>query len=107
MTMSRNRIYSSRHQGCRGGPKCRHCTWDTMHVAVDGPHAKYTKGHRGNYNRDIDRAIDDFLATLKLEARRLLRNRCPATVSLDIQLNLGPPRIGLPRAVHRSPRAAR
>ena len=72
MTTSRNRIYSSRHRGCRGGPKCRHCTWDTMHLAVDGPHAKYTKGHRGNYNRDIDHAIDDFLATLKLEAGQLL-----------------------------------
>jgi len=82
MTMSRNRIYSSRHRGCRGGPKCRHCTWDTMHVAVDGPHAKYTKGHRGNYNRNIDRAIDDFLATLKLEARRLLRDRAQATPAL-------------------------
>jgi len=53
-----------------------------MHVAVDGPHAKYTKGHRGNYNRDIDRAIDDFLATLKLEARRLLRDHAQATAAL-------------------------
>jgi hypothetical protein len=53
-----------------------------MHVAVDGPHAKYTKGHRGNYNRNIDRAIDDFLATLKLEARRLLRDRAQTTAAL-------------------------
>jgi hypothetical protein len=55
-------------RGCPRGAKCRHCTWDSLHITVDGPHPKYTKGHRGDYNGDIDRAIDDFLATLKREA---------------------------------------
>ena len=32
-----------------------------------------TSIHRGQYRGDIDGAIDDFLATLKREARRLLR----------------------------------
>jgi hypothetical protein len=41
-----------------------------------------TKGHRGDYNGDIDRAIDDFLATLKLEARRQLRDCAQATPAL-------------------------
>lgn len=82
MRMTRKRTYLNRHRGCRGGPKCRHCTWDSMHINVDGPHAKYTKGHRGHYNGDIDGAIDDFLATLKLEARRLLRDCAQATPAL-------------------------
>jgi hypothetical protein len=30
---------------CRGR-KCRSCTWDSVHITVDGPHARYTKGHR-------------------------------------------------------------
>ena len=64
--------YLKAHQGCAGGPKCRHCTWDTVHISVDGPHAKYIKGHRGQYRGDIDGAIDDFLATLKRDARQLL-----------------------------------
>jgi hypothetical protein len=69
-------------RGCPRGPKCRHCTWDSMHITVDGPHPKYTKGHRGDYNGDIDRAIDDFLETLKLEARRQLRDSAQATPAL-------------------------
>ena len=69
-------------RGCPRGPKCRHCTWDSMHITLDGPHPKYTKGHRGDYNGDIDRAIDDFLATLKLEARRQLRDCAQATPAL-------------------------
>ena len=69
-------------RGCPRGPKCRHCIWDSMHITVDGPHPKYTKGHRGHYNSDIDRAIDDFLATLKLEARRLLRDGAQAAPAL-------------------------
>jgi len=44
-----------------------------VHISVDGPHAKYIKGHRGQYRGDIDSAIDDFLTTLKLDARQLLR----------------------------------
>jgi hypothetical protein len=48
------------------------CTWDTLHISACGPHAKYIRGHRGQYLGDIEGAIDDFLATLKLEARRLL-----------------------------------
>ena len=82
MTTSNNHVYSSRNRGCPDGSKCRQCTWDTMYIAVDGPHPKYTKGHRGDYNRAIDRVLDDFLATLKLEARRLFRDRAQATPAL-------------------------
>ena len=73
MTAKRKIKYLNAHRGCPGGPKCRHCTWDSLHISVEGPHAKYIKGHRGQYRGDIDGAIDDFLATLKLNARQLLR----------------------------------
>ena len=63
-----------------------------MHINVDGPHARYTKGHRGQYNGDIDGAIDDFLVVLKGEARRLLR-KCaedtPALREFPLRLRLG------------------
>lgn len=38
--------YLNAHRGCPGGPKCWHCTWDSLHISVDGPHAKYIKGHQ-------------------------------------------------------------
>lgn len=59
------------HRGCRGGPNCHHCTWDSLHICVLGVQAKYIKGHRGQYRGDIDGAIDDFVSTLKVVARRL------------------------------------
>src|SRR5215813_1849460 len=77
------RKYSSAHHGCPGGPKCRHCTWDGVHISVDGPHAKYIKGHRGQYRGDIDAAIDDFIATLKRDARQLLREYSKITPVLS------------------------
>ena len=73
MAAKRKTKYLNAHRGCPGGPKCHHCTWDSLHICVLGSHAKYIKHHRGQYRGDIDGAIDDFLATLKLEARRLLR----------------------------------
>ena len=77
------------HPRCRGR-KCRSCTWDSMHINVDGPHARYTKGHRGQYNGDIDGAIDDFLVVLKSEARRLLRKCAEDTPALrEFHLDFG------------------
>jgi hypothetical protein len=73
MAANKKRKYPNAHRGCPGGPKCRHCTWDSVHISVDGPHAKYIKGDRGEYRGDIDAAIDDFIATLKLDVRQLLR----------------------------------
>jgi hypothetical protein len=70
-----------RHPYCRGR-KCRSCTWDSLHITVDGPHPRYTKGHRGFYNGDIDAAIDDFLTVLKGESRRLLRDCAAQTPAL-------------------------
>jgi hypothetical protein len=58
-----------------------------MHISVDGPHPRYTKGHRGFYNGDIDACIDDFLVVLKGEARRLLRECAEQTPALK-QFNL-------------------
>jgi hypothetical protein len=72
MAMKKKTKYLNAHPGCHRGPKCRHCTWDTFHISVSGAHAKCIRGHRGQYRGDTDGAIDDFLATLKLEARRLL-----------------------------------
>jgi len=74
--------YANAHRGCRGGPKCHHCTWDSLHICVLGVQAKYIKGHRGQYRGDIDGAIDDFVATLKFEARRLLRDCAKQTPAL-------------------------
>jgi hypothetical protein len=54
---------------------------------VDGPHVRYTKGHRGFYNGDIDGAIDDFLASLKVQARHLLKDCAEQTPALK-QFNL-------------------
>jgi hypothetical protein len=79
----RKREYFSAHQGCPGGPKCRHCTWGSAHISVDGPHAKYIKAHRGQYRGDIDGSIDDFLATLKRDARQLLREYAKITPILS------------------------
>ena len=77
------------HPRCRGR-KCRSCTWDSMHINVDGPHARYTKGHRGQYNGDIDRAIDGFLVVLKSKARRLLRECAEDTPALrEFHLDFG------------------
>lgn len=78
----REKKYVNAHRGCPGGPKCRHCTWDSLHISVEGPHAKYLKGHRGHYRGDIDGAIDDFLAALKLDARRLLLERAKEVPAL-------------------------
>ena len=83
MAANKKRRYLSTHQGCPGGPRCRHCTWDSVHISVDGPHAKYIKGHRGQFRGDIDGAIDDFLATLKRDARRLLRECAKVTPVLS------------------------
>jgi hypothetical protein len=74
MVAKRKTKYLNAHRGCSGGPKRHHCTWDSLHVSILGPHAKYIKGHRGQYRGDIDGAIDDFLATLKVVTRRLLRD---------------------------------
>jgi hypothetical protein len=74
------------HPYCRGR-KCRSVTWDSLHISIDGPHARYTKGHRGFYNGDIDGCIDDFLVVLKCEARRLLRECAKQTPALK-QFNL-------------------
>jgi len=41
LASNKKRKYLSAHQGCPGGPRCRHCTWDSVHISVDGPHAKY------------------------------------------------------------------
>jgi hypothetical protein len=60
---------------------------DSLHISIDGPHARYTKGHRGFYNGDIDGCIDDFLVVLKCEARRLLRECAKQTPALK-QFNL-------------------
>jgi hypothetical protein len=83
MATKKKTKYLNAHPGCQGGPKCRHCTWDTLHISVCGPHAKYIRGHRGQYRGDIDGAIDDFLVTLKLEARRLLRECAKETPALQ------------------------
>lgn len=82
MATNKKRKYLNAHQGCPGGPKCHHCTWDSVHISVDGPQAKYIKGNRGQYRGDIDGAIDDFLATLKLDARELLRECAKKTPAL-------------------------
>jgi hypothetical protein len=58
-----------------------------MHISVDGPHSKYVKGRRGQYRGDIDAAIDDFLATLKLDAKQLLRE-CAAVMPVLRQFHL-------------------
>ncbi len=90
MTAKRKIKYLNAHRGCPGGPKCLHWTWDSLHISVGGPHAKYIKGHRGRYRGDIDGAIDDFLATLKLEARRLLRECATESPALrQFHLNFG------------------
>ncbi len=83
MAGKRKPKYLSAHQGCPGGPKCRHCTWDGMYISVDGPHSKYMKGRRGQYRGDIDGAIDDFLTTLKRDARYLLRECAKITPVLS------------------------
>jgi hypothetical protein len=51
-------------------------------MSILGPHAKYIKGHRGQYRGDIDGAIDDFLATLKVVTRRLLRDCAKESTAL-------------------------
>jgi hypothetical protein len=78
MATKRKAKYLSAHRGCPGGPKCRHCTWDSLHISILGPHAKYIKGHRGQYRGDID----DFLATLKVVTRRLLRDCAKESTAL-------------------------
>ena len=74
MATNKKTRYLNAHPGCPGGPKCHHCTWDSLHINVCVAHAKYIRGHRGQYRGDIDGAIDNFLATLKVETRRLLGN---------------------------------
>ena len=76
-----------RHPYCRGR-KCRSCTWDSLHITVDGPHPRYTKGHRGFYNGDIDGCIDDFLIVLKCEARTAvagMREQTPALKQFNLK----------------------
>jgi hypothetical protein len=82
MATNKKTRYLNAHPGCPGGPKCHHCTWDSLHTSVCGANAKYIRGHRGQYRGDIDGAIDDFLATLKVETRRLLRECSKETPAL-------------------------
>jgi hypothetical protein len=83
MTARKKNKYGNAHRGCPEGPRCRHCTWESVHISVDGPHAKYIKGHRGQYRGDIDGATDDFLVTLKRDARQLLRECAKVTPVLS------------------------
>jgi len=82
MAAKRKTKYLNAHRGCSGGPKCRHCTWDSLHISILGPQAKYIKGHRGQHRGDIDAAIDDFLGTLKDVTRRLLRDCAKESTAL-------------------------
>ena len=53
---------------------------ESVHISVDGPHAN---DHRDQYRGDIDGAMDDFLVTLKRDARQLLRECAKVTPVLS------------------------
>jgi hypothetical protein len=75
MATKKKTKYLNAHQAAPGGFKARNSTWDSLHISVCGAPAKYIRGHRRQCRGDTDCAIDDFLAALEVEARRLLKDR--------------------------------